>query len=256
MMRSSWAYNCAVVVVVISAFQGQLFEAEGTGYPGRPSGICTSRGHTCDSIVVGKPYHVVNDGKCTTARSKTLRDRFGRPLTVRYTYAKKTFVANREQVCQLRGHYVSSNRSKDAEQIDDLIWKNLSIWAKEFEYKWEQPAQKKAYAKCHALFAGFHCSAMFPNCTAEFIDRKPAVPCKELCEETMKQCTWGRVEGNFLPYRLNCKMYPSKYDPYKKCTRIGVTEAYADRVAGVGHVAQLAFTAVAALIFGLLLQQA
>jgi len=221
-------------------------------YPGRPVGVCTSRGHMCASLITNKPFHVRLEGKCETARSKTLRDRFGRPLTIRYTYNKKTYVANREQVCDLRGNYMSSNRSRDAEHIDDLIWKNLSIWSKEFEHKWEQPAAKAAYIKCHALFASFHCSAMFPNCTAEFLDKKPSMPCKELCEDTMKQCSWGRTEGFFLPYKLLCKAYPSRADPWKKCTHIKVTEAYSERVAGVSTTHNLAIVAAVTLAWAFL----
>merc|ERR1711998_658962 len=63
-------------------------------YPGRPKGICTSRGHTCDSLMVGKPFHVLQEGRCGAARGKTVRDRFGRPLTMRFTYNKQVYVAN------------------------------------------------------------------------------------------------------------------------------------------------------------------
>jgi len=203
-------------------------------YPGRPVGICTSRGHLCMEMIKNKPYHVMKPGRCEASRPKTLRDRFGRPLTIRYTYNRKTYVANREQVCNLGGHLMSSNRTRLAEQIDDNIWKNLSIWSKEYEHLWAQPAEKEAYIKCHSLFAGFHCSSMFPNCTAEFIDTKPALPCKELCEKTKKQCTFGKTY--FLPYQLLCAKYPSKTDPYKKCTEVSVTNAYAERIAGVRSI--------------------
>ena len=42
-------------------------------YPGRPTGICTSRGHLCSDIVKGKPYHVLNSA-CETSRSKVFSD--------------------------------------------------------------------------------------------------------------------------------------------------------------------------------------
>ena len=31
------------------------------------------------------------------------------------------------QVCDLRGHFASYNRTQLAEQMDDVIWKNLSM---------------------------------------------------------------------------------------------------------------------------------
>jgi len=195
----------------------------------------------------GKPYHVSAPGRCKTAQSKTLRDRFGRPLTIRYTYNGATYVANREQVCNLGGHQVSSNRSFIAENVDDFIWKNLSIWAREFEHMWAAPAQKRQYIKCHALFASFHCSSMFPNCTAEYLDVKPALPCKEDCETTMTECTWGN-NFFFLPYQLQCAQYPSRWDHYKKCSRVFATQAYLDRVAaappGAGGTAWVTIVAM------------
>lgn len=150
-------------------------------------------------------------------------------------------------MCSLKGQRCSSNRTRIAEHIDDYIWKNLSIWAREFEYLWQAPPQKEQYVKCHRLFAAFHCSSMFPNCTAEYMDKKPALPCKEDCEETIKECTWG---GNyfFLPYSLKCDQYPSKYDYYKKCSFVGVTDAYIKRVAAAppsgGTLAAVAIAAV------------
>lgn len=212
-------------------------------YPGRPTGICTSRGHTCSSIYEDtKPYHVsVQGGGCETARGKTLRDRFGRPLTIRYTYNSRTYVANREQVCDLSGHYVSTNRSRIAMDIDDIVWKNLSIWAKEMESNWAAPVQKAQYIKCHEYFAAFHCSSMFPNCTAEYLDQKPALPCKEVCEKAMEECTWSD-ENFFLPYSLQCAQYPSESDHYKKCSAVFPTYQYIQRVSAAPrfYIASLA----------------
>lgn len=236
----------AAATMAAGAGGRQLLQASGassaTQYPGRPirpGQGCTSRGHKCLDMVANKPYHVLAAGRCETARAKQLRDRFGRPLTIRYTYNKQTFVANREQVCELSGRYIAYNRSSGpngdmAEHIDDYIWKNLSIWAREYEHKWELPAQKEQYVKCHAKFASWHCSSMFPNCTAELEDKKPALPCKELCEETKQICTWGR-DWNFLPYELKCTNYPSKTDRWKKCTTVGVTVAYKERIAGTSR---------------------
>jgi len=219
-------------------------------YPGRPTGICTSRGHLCSDIVKGKPYHVLNSA-CETSRSKTLRDRFGRPLTIRYTYQKKTYVANREQVCDLKSHFVSNNRTQIAENIDDMIWKNLSIWSKEFEYMWSTPQQKEQYIRCHEYFARFHCSSMFPNCTAEVMDQKPALPCKEMCEQVMAECTWQENDF-FLPYELQCSQYPSKDDHYKKCTEVNATGAYVDRIAAAPSSKSIATMAVLSLAFAAL----
>lgn len=230
-------------------------EAIPAWYPGRPTGTCTSRGHTCNELVENQPQHVKIPNQCKTARAKTLRDRFGRPLTIRYTYAKRTYVANREQVCDLASHMVQTNISLRVAQIDDFIWKNLSIWSKEFEHMWENPAAKEQYVKCHAQFAAFHCSSMFPNCTAEYADRKPALPCKELCDDAMNECTWA---GHmfFLPYKLQCDQYPSRFDPYKKCTHVKATLQYIERIAAAPTAHHLStivpFLAIAALqyIFG------
>jgi len=202
-------------------------------YPGRPTGICTSRGHTCTSIILNKPFHVENDGECKSSLPKTMRDRYGRPLTIRYTYRKQVYIANREQVCDYNGHKFSSNRTFIAEHIDDYIWKNLSIWARDGQALWAEPAQKVTYLKCHELFASYHCSSMYPNCTAEFLDQKPAPPCRELCEELIEWCSWGTpyTGQTFLPYEPVCTNYPSANDPYKQCTRMGVEPAYMYRVA-------------------------
>ena len=139
-----------------------------------------------------------------------------------------------------------SVRTLASDKIDDYIWKNLSIWAKEEEKKWEHPSQKEQYIKCHRLFASFHCSSMFPNCTAEYLDEKPAPPCKELCEEMNEECTWSD-DLFFLPYKPICTNYPSQKDPYKRCTLMGVEPVYMARVAaapmtavGFGPIAVLA----------------
>lgn len=244
-----WVILAAAVQVVAPTTAVKAKPLDG-GYPGRPVGICTSRGHTCSSLIYNQPYHVVYKDKCEVARSKTLRDRFGRPLTIRYTFKKRTFVANREQVCSLGGHKVSTNRTRISEHIDDYIWKNLSIWSKEFEHKWADPAKKKKYIKCHAVFASFHCSSMFPNCTAERNDRKPALPCRELCEEVVKQCTWTE-DWSFLPFLPKCKQYPSRNDPYKRCTEVSVTAAYAERVAGVRRSSTLAIAAITSVVLAM-----
>jgi len=123
-------------------------------------------------------------------------------------FAGHTYVANREQVCQLTGHLMASRRAINSDVIDDYIWKNLSIWAAEKEHLWPLPGQKKQYIKCHEKFASFHCSHMFANCTAEIIDKKPALPCKEICDEMIEECKWA--PGHFLPYNVDCKDYPSR----------------------------------------------
>ena len=80
-------------------------------YPGRPTGICTSRDHKCFNIMANKPYHIFplfsepipgktgaqGGTRCSGALMKLTKDRFGRPLTMRFTYKRKTYVANREQ---------------------------------------------------------------------------------------------------------------------------------------------------------------
>merc|ERR1711939_986571 len=199
-------------------------------YPGRPTGICTSRGHTCSSIMTNKPYHVLAAGRCMSSLTKIVKDRFGRPLTIRFQYNKQTLIANREQVCDIRGHIFSENRSLISDEIDDIIWKNLSIWAGDREHMWPTKAHMKQYLVCHGLFAGFHCSSMFPNCTAEYVDQKPSLPCKELCEEVVEQCPWSE-DWDFLPYKLDCATYPSKNDPYRSCTELKVMDPYMKRVA-------------------------
>jgi len=219
-------------------------------YPGRPTGICTSRGHTCSSLIVNKPFHVTNFDQCRGTLGKTVRDRFGRPLIIRYAYKKVVYVANREQVCSLKGHVFAVNRTLIAENIDDQIWKNLTLWSREDEQKWILPEQKDQYIKCHRLFASFHCSSMFPNCTAEYLDQKPAPPCRELCEEMNEECTWN-ADNFFLPYKPSCKNYPSVKDPYKRCTRLEVEPVYMARVSAAsfttnfGAVAMLATAAAA-----------
>jgi len=180
-----------------------------------------------------KPFHVTTAGECKSKTYKTTRDRFGRPLTIRYQYNKMTYIANREQVCNIQGHDFSSNRSFIADQLDDIIWKNLSIWAREREHLWEDKAKKAAYLVCHELFASYHCSSMFPNCTAEYTDQKPAPVCRELCEKLVDYCSWGTAyEGEaYLPYEPVCTQYPSRDDPYKKCTEMGVRPEYLYRIA-------------------------
>jgi len=248
-------------------------------YPGRPLGLCTSRGDTCLSFVTGpdrfvecpprspapyesvdeecsdgartwlgtllKPFHV-RENLCEAARVKTLRDRFGRPMTVRYAYKGETYVANREQVCQLSGHLLSPKASTKAANIDDFIWKNLSIWHKETEAIRLANIKADAYVECHKQIARFHCSAMFSNCTSEIRDKKPALPCKELCEDAASACILSGF--NLLPLDLQCDKYPSKNDKWKGCSLVDVTGSYMDRVAGTDRTSSLCggFTIVVA----------
>lgn len=107
---------------------------------------------------------------------------------------------------------------------------------------------------CHELWASWHCSSMFPNCTAEYKDKKPALPCKELCEEVIDQCTWSE-DIVFLPFMPKCDDYPSKDDPYKKCSRMGVQPVYISRVAAAPeprHVGPLAMLVTALAVLRLL----
>jgi len=66
---------------------------------------------------------------------------------------------------------------------------------------------------------------------------------QELCEEVVRECTWAE-DDHFLPYMPKCKQYPSKLDPYKRCTEVRVTGAYAERVAGVRRSGTLAIGAI------------
>jgi len=79
---------------------------------------------------------------------------------------------------------------------------------------------------------------MFPNCTAEYVDQKPSLPCKETCEEVVEQCLWGD-DHDFLPYKLDCKNYPSKNDPYRSCTELSVMGPYMKRVAAAPTTATM-----------------
>jgi len=190
-------------------------------YPGRQSitGFCSSldasKNRTCDDLIFNQPFHVTappdNRGRSSECRViisyKLTIDRFGRPLTIRYIHNGQTFIAKREQVCNLVGSQVSTNRSDLAEEIDDLIWKNLTIWARENEYKWSTgPNAKQQYLKCHESLARYHCSAMYPNCTAEYVDHKPSLPCRDVCLRAKEDCTFGK--RNFLDRVLNCEQHP------------------------------------------------
>jgi len=71
---------------------------------------------------------------------------------------------------------------------------------------------------------------MFPNCTAEYLDKKPSLPCREDCLKVVDECMWS--EGHdFLPFPLTCGQYPSKTDPYRSCSSLEVMAPYMGRVA-------------------------
>jgi len=116
----------------------------------------------------------------------------------------------------------------------------VSIWAKDNKELWTTPAKKEQYIKCHEWYASFHCSTMFSNCTAEYMDKKPAPVCREVCEEARRECVHQGI--NFLPFALSCNWYPSKSDGWRKCTHIPVAPAYLNQIAGASVILKGAFT--------------
>jgi len=236
-------------------------------YPGRQSinGLCTSldeeKGKTCDDLIWGQPSHVTagtdNRGAPSECRAlvatKLVVDRYGRPLTIRYVHKGETHIAKREQVCNIIGYKVSSNRSEIAEEMDDRIWKNLTIWAQDHEHKWSSgPNAKAQYLKCHAAIAAYHCSAMFPNCTAEFNDHKPSLPCKDICQDAKIHCKFGN--RNFLDRELQCDSHPERpllstleeveagdalvygVPEWQQCTAMYPMKTYMTRVSGASRL--------------------
>jgi len=208
-------------------------------YPGRPEGQCTSTGVQCidliSNLATGFPIHITDPEEgCTKGRYKLIKDVYGRPMTMRFMHHGETLIKTREQVCMAGQADTPKARALESETLDDMIWRNLTIWAIDNQPLWSTAAKGERYVQCHALFASWHCSNVFPNCSAELEDRKPAMPCRELCLEMNRVCRWS-TKTFFLPYELDCSSYPSAFDSYRACTVVPISKDYIKRVSAVGR---------------------